>query len=410
VVQHPIETLKRMSEPFEEAARIGEFRLAMKNGSSAFDAGLAAKNITVDFNMSGAGMQSLSMITAFLNPAIQSLSADGKALYKNPNRVLAVGMGLAGATAMLWYANKDDQELNDLRRTPYGRLWVWFRGPKTDVNPDGIYKIPKPYFWGQVFMTGMEQTLDKMYAHDPEALQDWFSSMAQQAEFTVLPNALNYARSRWSNQDPLTGAQIVPEVMQGIEPAFQVKPSTTFIAEKVGKATRNLWRPLQVSPMQMDYGIGALFGALGQNINKSVNIALNTDARTPEPVGSEVPFIGRLFGSYPSMNVGPVNRMYDRAKDYELVNNTVLYLSKHEPQLLEEYATRHLNQIALANLYSGARQSINQLRSAIEALDRVPDITPGQYRGLREQYLNAIIEIARQTNEAADRVNQPAAK
>jgi hypothetical protein len=392
-ILHPIELLKKMSEPWEEAARIGEFRQALGKGKSVFEAGLAAKTITVDFNMSGASMQGLNMITAFLNPAIQSFGADMRAAASNPRRVLVVGSGIALGTAMLWAANRDDEEITQLRKTPYGKLWWWFR-----VNGD-IYKLPKPYFWGQVFASGAEAALDKMEVDDPNAARDWIKAVEEQIKFTVTPNLMQYGLAVAGNKDPLTGADIVPERMEDIDPMFQIRPNTNLAARKAGE----WFQVMNLSPIQIDYFIKTNLGTLGNELNKAATIAFQNDARVPEPLAAELPFINRVIGQYPSLNVEPLIRFRERAKELEVVNNTVMYLAQEQPELLEKYVANRKLDVALSTVYAGARQSMNEMYAAMAAIDKVPveQMTKEDRRARKDALVRSLIKIADMVNQRA---------
>lgn len=395
-VMHPIEVLKRLSEPFEEAARLGEFRLARKAGRSVFDASLAAKNVSVDFNMHGANMQAASMMIAFLNPAIQSLSADMRAIRRNPGRIAVIGSGLAVASVLNWYANRDDKELNDLRKTKYGALFTWWR------LPDGtIAKTPKPYMFGQLFMTGAERALDTMLDKDPDAVREFGKSLSSAMLFNVLPNWVNYGLGVAMNKDIMTGTPIVPAELQDLEPQFQVKANTNLASRKLGE-----WFAPYVSPIQIDYFVQSIFGAIGRDVNKSFTIALKTDQRMPDPVDSELPWVGRFFGHYPSQNVEPIYTFYNRALDYETINKTVLYLGKHEPEKLPEYMQHHVSELALASVYAEARAKMAEVRAAIKSFDDLPSefMSTEDRRQRKDQLLRAMIEIARLSNKMADRI------
>lgn len=434
---HPVELLKKMSEPWEEAARIGEFRLALGKGKSVFEAALAAKTITVDFNMSGASMQGLNMITAFLNPAIQSFSADirslgpgesphvrlpsgelkkltpielkelkpgtkvfsvKESLVNRPRRVLALGMGIALGTAFLWAANRDDEEINQLRKTPYGKLWWWFR-----VNGE-IYKLPKPYFWGQVFASGAEAALDMMEGDNPNAARDWIDAVRRQVAFTLTPNLAQYGLAVAGNKDPLTGASIVPERQEDIDPMFQIRPNTSLAARKAGE-----WFDiLNLSPIQVDFFIKTNFGTLGNDLNKAATMAFQNDARVPESTAAEFPFLNRIIGQYPSLNVEPLIRFRDRAADLDVVNNTVMYLAREQPELLEKYAKDRKLDIALAGVYAGARQSMNEIYAGMAAFDKLPaeQMTKEDRRARKDALVRALIKIADLVNQRADVAEQ----
>jgi hypothetical protein len=387
---HPIELVKGWAAPFDEAARVGELRKAKLQGASDFDAGLAGKRVGVDFNMHGATTQHFSAMTAFFNPFVQSVSADMRAARNHPRKVFWYGMALAGATAAIWALNKDDEEIQQQRKTPYGALWLWFRDPITHK----VRKVPKPYFWGQVFMTGMEAALDRLEQDDPQAIADWVAAVRQQAEFSLIPSFGNYMRGVWQNQDPLTKSVIVPEEMKGILPQWQVKPTTSLAAKKAGE-----W--FHISPLQVDYFIRTNLGTMGKDVNQAFTIALDTKNMAPEPVASELPFVGRIFTHYPSENTMSIQRFYEAAKVYETVNNTALFLAKNEPEQFEGFVNDHMLDIALAQMYAGGRQVMSDLRAAMASTMSLPPemLSPHEKRIEKDNYTQSMIDLAKMINE-----------
>ncbi|KKM15608.1 hypothetical protein LCGC14_1694360, partial [marine sediment metagenome] len=144
---HPIDLLKKIAQPFEEAARVGEFLRAEAKGASTIEAILAQQEVSINFLQRGSSptMQGLAHATAFLNPAIQSLDKfariGGLALTspKAASRLLfTAGTSVSLPSLYFWVASKDDQEIKDLRKTNAGLIYWFVRGGEK------IYKIPKP--------------------------------------------------------------------------------------------------------------------------------------------------------------------------------------------------------------------------------------------------------------------------
>ena len=69
IIKHPVELLRILSEFGETGTRLGEFiRASKKEGKSKeglLKAGIAAREVTIDFARIGAKTQAVNMITAF---------------------------------------------------------------------------------------------------------------------------------------------------------------------------------------------------------------------------------------------------------------------------------------------------------------------------------------------------------
>lgn len=392
-LMHPIELLRAYARPFEEAVRMEEFRLARKAGEDVITASVAGRNVTIDFNQAGGSMQALNHIIPFLNPAIQSLATDGKILREQPGRVAAIGSAMMLGSWMLMAANDDDQELTDLRRTPYGELFLWFR------LPDGtIAKAPKPYFWGQVFMTSAEFAWDRLKHDDPDAAARWRQAVATGAWGIGLPAIAQLYMGLKTNKVPLTGAPIVPADLEEVEPIFQVTPNTSIVGRGLGKV-------LNVSPLKVDFVVGQAFGSLGRDALNAVSIVDRANRRMPTPVEADLPVVGRLFGRYPSGNVEPIYSFYQNAGKVEQVANTVNYLGKTKPDQLATYVPAHTADIAVSEIYAGARATLADMRQSIKRLQDQEGIPPEEKRQLIDGILKAMIEVARQSNEIGRQVH-----
>lgn len=389
---HPIEALRRFARPFEEAVRIEEYRLAKNAGESDLVASVASRNVTIDFNQSGGQMQALNMMVPFLNPAIQSLATDARILREQPGRVAVIGAAMALGTWTLMAANDDDQEINDLRKTPYGELFMWFR------LPDGtIAKLPKPYFWGQVFMTGAEYAWDKLKHDDPDAAARWRQAAGNAAWGIGLPALGQLYMGLKTNQTPFGNTPIVPQAMEDLLPMYQVQPNTSRVARGIGNA-------LHVSPLRVDFVLGQAFGSLGRDVLNGVKLVEQADRMAPSPVAADLPVIGRLFGRYPGGNVEPIYTFYQKAGEIESVNNTIKYLEKNDPSKIPGVINNHVTEVVLAKVYSGARAQLAELRDHVKDVDKMDGATPKEKREIIDALMQAMIEIARQTNEIGRQV------
>jgi hypothetical protein len=398
---------KRFSAPFEGAARLGEFRKGLISGATAFESSIAGKVISIDFNIHGAAaaMQALNAATMFLNPAIQSLSTDIRAVRTNWNRILFWGGVLGVAHMGLWFAYRDDQEINDRRKTPYGSLWTWFR------YPDGtIGKLPKPFVWGQIFGTGFETALDALEGEDPDAVNRLGEALWEAVKFNAVPTAAYIGIGYVANKDLWSGIPIEDEELQGLSPQYRFREKTSVLAKNIGKS--GIGKTVGLSPMVVDYFIGSVFGSMGRDLNNAIDIVDRARRDAPTPAWQEFPFIRRLFGSTSNLNVQPIVEFYQDAMDYETVANDLNHLafeSQRGPEQMQEYIKfieDNVVEIGLHGLYSKYRQGMTDRRNSIEQWNITPGIDKKERQRQVKLERDNIIEDARRANALAKEIKK----
>ncbi len=417
---HPLELLKRFGQPFEEAARVGEFIRAKGQQASTMEAILAQQEVTINFLQGGgsASMQGLAHATAFLNPALQALdrfARIGALPVTRARQALAVGAGkgeaaaIAGKTAArvlltatatvslpslyFWVAARDDQEIQDLRKTNAGLIYWFVRGPQGEIN-----KIPKPFLWGQIFGTGMEAMLDKFADDDPEAAKRFVKGVKDQTLSNVLPNVIGIYVAQESNRTRFFGTPIVPKGLEGVEPRFQVQNHTGAIARRIGDR-------FNISPARLEAVYRDVTGSLGVEVLRAADrIVDRVDGRAavPERVGADRAIIGRIFARNPSFNVEPIRTFYDgSSKTIEAVES--FRVNQNNPAALMGVLRRRQADIMLAPLYETTRADFAESRNVLETLRGLPDdvMSARRKRELINRIMRQMIEKARTINKVA---------
>lgn len=391
VFLHPIDALKEIGRPFEEAARLGEYMRGREQGASAMEAALASRNVTTDFAQRGGSqtMNALSHMTAFLNPSIQSLAKNFDTATSRPLATLAKGFGAISMPSMLlWFANKDDQGIQDLRKTPGGATNWFFRMPNGEIG-----KIPKPFLYGQVFGNTIEDGLDKYYAKDPAGLTRLLGSVTGQAEMNVVPNAVSSYFQLKDNKDWYNGSSIVPESMSQIDPQFQTLPNTSGLAQYVsGYLNKATGGAVNVSPIHLDWLAKNTFGGLGRDVTGLTR----TD---PKSLGDQ-PFFRRFVADYPSMNVEPIQTFYNQADKVNEVAHTIdLLASKGDAANLNSYLLKHTTELGFASMYAEGQKQLASVRSTITQIQSAP-IDNETKKRIIQQLTGTSITIARSINNA----------
>ncbi len=394
-ISHPIEVWKEVIAPVESAARLGEFIAAKRAGATSLEAAYASRKVTVDFSQIGLSTQAWAYMTAFMNPAIQGLDTTAKAVGADPLKVGVRGfMAITLPSMYLWYANRNDEEIQQLRKSNSG-LSSWFmRLPNGDIA-----KIPKPFFYGQIFGTAMEAALDKMNAADPRAMERFGKGLADQVTFSMIPNALAIPGQVWANKDIYSGAPIVPADAQDLTPEYQYGLQTSELSKKIGAT-------LGFSPAKIDFLARQLLGHSGQDLMLASQSVLAKDQ--PTPVKADWPVLGKLFARYPSMGVEPVQTFYDEATKTGAVVKTVQALAKDRPQEVQPFLEAHREDFLVGSVYAETRKQISEIRNAIELVQRAPadKITPQEKRQQIDYLLRQIITITGHVNDAVDSIRE----
>jgi ubiquinone/menaquinone biosynthesis C-methylase UbiE len=254
-----LSTIDNIASAFEYGTRIGEFRLAKKNGLSDMDAGFSAREISTDFSAIGANRFLTGYIRTvpFLNAMIQSQDrvfreiAVKKKYDGNPvGLTMKAFLGITLPSLFLYLINKDDDDYKEI--PDYEKRTNWH----IKINEGQFAKIPRPYDVGFVFATmpelffkyledekgkefadGMLWTMTQMYGIDgvPAAATGWWDLVRNK---------------KW------TGAPVVPQSLENVEAPDQYTSNTSETFIRMGEA-------LGISPIKAEHVFKAYTGYLG---------------------------------------------------------------------------------------------------------------------------------------------------
>jgi GGDEF domain-containing protein len=430
-IRHPVQALKEMATPFEEAARIGEFMRAKSKGANTVQSVLASKSVTVDFQQIGSQMQGMAYVTKFLNAGIQSLDTAARVGIRPVTKAIAAkaggetnaeaakilskealkvyGTAIAGISIpsiYFWAASRDDVEITDLRKSNAGLIYWFYRDPSrvdVDGNPE-INRMPKPFLWGQIFGTGMEAILDQLWDEDPEAMARFATGVREQATVNMFPDAIVIPAEQWANKDFFFGTPIVPEELEGAEPALQATDRTTKIARKLGEISN-------VAPVRLEKVFRDVLGTLPADLLRYVDQSIDRfegDAITdPAPVAADMLFFGRFTARTPSLSVLPVQTFWENARKSEQALESFKIVEGNQAKM-DDLFDRRFEDFVVAEIYEGSRRNISEIRNSIDAVRVMPDALFREgddvavaKRQLINEFVRQYVEIARITNEVA---------
>lgn len=390
---HPIVAYRKAIASLAQAHKVAEFIMAKEHGASDVDAALQALELGGNFAMSGASASARALrgITLFVNPAVQYFDALAKAVKRNPKQTFARAVvGIAVPSALLWLANHDDEEINQLRKTRAGRRYWFIRLPDQT-----IFKVRKPYLEGQIFGTGMEIVLDQLESKNPDEIRSWIDATRREMVAGSIGPLFTIPVSLWGNKDWSLGVPIVPDGMQNVEEAYQAAMSTGTTARVVGTF-------FGMSPAKIEYVVRNLGGLIADDALRAVDIGINYYKYNEVPAKEELPIVRRFMSQYPTSNVAALEQFYDNASRMEKVGNTIALLKRGAPGKLESYVQEHATEVALVEVYGKARAEIAQLRQTIELLRNVTraEMPLEDRKRTEHQLLRTMAEIAASINQA----------
>lgn len=340
VVTNPIEHARDIFSITESVPRVAEMKLlaeevGWKPGTpitpdQAVIIGLGGKRATVDFSASGALGRQVNQVVPFFNPSVQGFRSFSRSLFsKDPKlraQTILRGVGLLTLpTLMNWFKNKDEDWYRNL---PFRERYLF-----THVN-DGknIWRIPRPFEWGNLFQVIPEALVDSWYQEDPEAVNAAFKHVFETTNPLDLPVALKVAKEQYNNWIDFWDRPIVPkgQIEGGILPGEQVGPYTSAFAEAIGAAF-----PEHVSPRRLDAAIRGFFGgAIPDLLNWIDSVSGRTKIKRDREL-SDFPVFGRMWrrGGEFSANSKFINAFWDK---YEELNTR--RKSKYRPLTDHELA------------------------------------------------------------------------
>ena len=377
---NPIEALRAFSEATEMATRLAEFDLAKKGytgiGNRLFgnerkplsntEAGIEARDVTLDFGRHGRKTQSWNQMVAFFNASIQGTDKMIREFKEHPAQMtMKTFIGITLPSVLLWYINKDDPRYQELPQWQKDIFWVI-------PGKDTLYKIPKPFELGILFGTVPERVMQYMYDKEKGRNGPGFKGLGESITSNLLPSAIPTGflpAVEWiSNYSMFMGRNIVPLSQSKLPDHMQYGPYTSYLARKVGNA-------FNLSPRKIDNTIQDVGGNLAALGNSLIDQAAGLAETRPAKRASEMPGV-RGFTATPYASSDSVQRLRDDFSQQEKLYNE-FKLTKQKPEGYDaaKYMKYKAAMDAMNNTYRAEKKIMDskQLNSAEkrERIDRI---------------------------------------
>lgn len=426
VMKTPIDVLRALSEFVENATRIGAVRAEMEKAQTKATIqalSLISREATVDFGRHGKDLQNVSKSVAFFNPALQGIDRTARAFKDNP--VPAVAKALASVTIpslLLWYANKDDQEIQDLPRWQKDLFWL-ARVPL----PGGdsfILRIPKAHEIGILFGTLPERLMDAFIKDNPDAFKDFEKSILGVLIPSLIPTALVPEIEQFANRSSFTGGPLVPASTEKLLPEYQYNEYTSETAKALGKmfgafpgmekaavsnedAIGGVARAL-TTPAYIENYVRQWTGGMGMYALQLLDVELKRQGLAPDPVLpartlADIPFVKAFVARYPSSTAQSIQDFYSTYYTAKRYYDTINHLAQQgDPKAVELMAQHEDKMVQL----DGIRETLTGLSQFIHGVYKDPAMSPSDKRQLIDTAYMNMIDLAKGGNELYRQIGQ----
>ena len=401
---HPIEAYKALALPIAESSRMGEFLRARGHGASTLEGVFAAREVGFNVSMEGSftAIRALHQLTMFTRPGIQAMDALARAAARNPARFLATSLAyITVPSAALWWAYKDDKEIQKWRRTQVGKNYWFIR----DFGGD-VMRIRKPHILGQVFGTAVEEAFDQAHGKDPQ-VKELMRAVYKDASVNMLPLFGTIPLSIIADKDFSELGDMRPITPQGdvnLERKFQGRDRASLPARIISDVTANV-----VTPAQTSYLINQVSTTLGADFAQGATLVQDYIQNKYVPAKYELPIIRSVYANKRGQGE-EVYKFYNTLEEIEKRVNTANYLMQpgelaKNPQAYAEYYRENIKYILLSDTYSAARTDISNYRRVLEDLKKMKHLVPQSTLDRVEmQYLNMIEQRASAANMAGQMI------
>jgi hypothetical protein len=385
----------------EYANRIAAFRVARKKGESLRQAAYLGREVSTDFSMRGSSdfLRLFTVTVPFLNARLQGLyrlaRAAGEMRGSRPRVKWQEALSFAGKALMvvtvpsvaLYLMNRDDERYKEL--PDWVRDLHWF--VPTGAGEDDYLLIPKPYEVGMIFGSMVERAMEYLYENDSEELANAIGWIFMEAfSFNPMPQAYAPIDELGTNKD-FTGAPIIPEYLQDLEPARQYHQYTSDAMVALGRATG-------YSPIKAQHLVEGYLGTLGAWALAAADMMLSDlsgGGERPEQRWQDFPLIARFVDGGPLKRTHSESHFWDLREQTRIAHATLADVERRSPEMLQQYVSD-----AERVVYDALNREMEQKAAHVRQLDDAMSETRSHPEMSGEEKRVRIEALQRRKNEA----------
>jgi len=405
--------LEKVSNIAEQGTRIGYYKkLGVLNPEmTAFEKAYMTRELTIDFQKSGAYGQAINMVSAFWNAKIQGVNQLAIAAKTDP-----VGVGARIFTyvtlpsILLWLKNKDDER--------------WQNAPNWKKDSSLFIGAGKHAFWlpmpqeiYPIFGALPVRILEAASKQNPQAFKDFERTILSTFGGLIpIPTGSAPVLEHIFNKSFLTNAPVIPNSMTDVLPWAQYTQNTSATAIELGRAMSRLpiiGETSVASPMIIDNYIRGYTGGIGRYITQVIDVGLEKSGIAPEMIRPEkrwvdYPVIRAFAFRNPDSGVQPITDFYERSDVYKKYVGTAEKLKN--TLRIDEYinfVSNPINQAKLRELRN-IRSTVTGIGHQISSINYINTMTPAEKMQFQETLFNAMIQTAKTGNKLMDELEKVA--
>jgi hypothetical protein len=406
VASKPIEWLRITSELIENATRLGEFKRANDGTGKAamMEAGMASREITLDFARVGTQAKAMNMVTAFFNSQMQGVDKSIRSISENPVGAMAkIGVAITLPSVLLWMANHEDPRWKEIPAWQRDLFWIV-------MTEDHIYRIPKPFELGVIFGSSVERMLDAMQGKmDKRDLKEFMKTVAGGFVPNLVPTSISPVVEQMTNHSFFSGHDLVPSFLedpkQGVIPEYRYTEYTSELTKALGHivgTVPGVKDTSMASPIVIDNYLRSWTGGLGNYALQAADAGLRKAGVLPDPVKPEstladIPVVKAFVVRFPSATAESIQSFREDYNNKRLVFNTLNSLAK-DGDFDAYQRVAQMNPLWMARL-DEMDKSIIQMNQMIRLVYKNPDIPADEKRQIIDATYYNMIQMTRSGNQ-----------
>ena len=407
--KNPLKLLNDISLGLDQSVRIGVFNAAKRKGASDLEAGLEARDATLDFSRGGTLSKQINRYVPFFNAGMQGADKLVRAFAANPKAftmwatatVTLPSVMLAGY--YLYGAPEDERkEYLEIPQWQKDLFWVY--------KADGEWRrSPKPFTLGYVFGSVPERFMNWMATENIEdGKKFWFDLVVSTVgsispvydPSAIVPTLPKIIAESVTNYNFFQGRSIYPDFLDDLPPEERKAMYTSQTAIEIGKI-------LGVSPALVDNALRGTIAGSADYVTDAGDFIINqvkewNGEAIPERPTSimDIPVI-RAFSMRPPTGSGAqsVNTFYDLAQEAKQIKNKMRDLTGDDRQNYREknlvmaktlpYIESNMNIIKEANRRRNAvyENMVMTSDQKAEELRRLDDMILDRSRKVLERFI-----------------------
>ncbi|MGF6951861.1 hypothetical protein QF028_004366 [Neobacillus sp. B4I6] len=389
---NPIGVLRNIADVSESATKVGEFRAALRKGTTPQEAAYRARDI-MDFGRAGISAREANKVVAFLNANIQGKSKLLRSFKERPAQfigkaVAAVTIPTIGArVAQETYANEKQREIID--DAPQWLKDTFYLIPVPGTNQ--IARIPKPFDLAFAFSNTLERAMDYAFKNDKDAFDGWIKEGFSQASIPTMLTGIAPIIEGMANYSFFRKGPVIPKREEGMNFPDQYDVNTTETAKVLGKGINKVTGGQGAfknfgSPRIIDNTIQGFTGGLGTYFTSAIDMFAKGgegEPVRPEKSIDQMP-VARAFLVNQSSSGESLDKLYNLKEKLTKARGSAKQNSK---PFADEGKYKVVN---------NATKSIGNLNKQIRSIENSPDLSAQMKKARLDEFIRLRNDLSRQ--------------